>query len=259
MPTSPYNLGYSEGGVTAMTAWTESDSSRLEVLIRRRAAIDVAQIDYRRELNALVTEGYKQTEIARALHISQPAVSKAVKGAAGGAPDPAPGFSGGRAVRDLPALRSWCDQPRSPDLRAHPLGLPPLYRGGEWFEDPIPSPAPGSWREVEDAADDGLIDDEIYETVRQSKAHSRRRGLDVFVNSPVERHIELVRELTRRSGPLDLDAPPTASVNNPEWFDEYGHPVASRCIPLHPVASRRSLHASIVASLLASADSGRGG
>lgn len=45
----------------------------------------------------------------------------------------------------------------------------------------------------------------------------------------IDQHIDHVRALTVRGGPLDTRAP-TASVNNPEWFQEPGVPRAGRAL-----------------------------
>lgn len=63
------------------------------------------------------------------------------------------------------------------------------------------------------------------------------------MNGAIDRHIDHVRALTRRHGPLDIDAP-TASIHNPAWFDANGAATDERA----------EVHASILEKVLASGD-----
>lgn len=67
------------------------------------------------------------------------------------------------------------------------------------------------------------------------------------MNDGIDRHIDHVRELTQRYGPLDIDAP-TASMRNPQWFDEEG--VATD--------TRDGLHGRLIGELLATGDAAVG-
>lgn len=143
-------------------------------LARRRAALEVAQLDYRRELKALLAEGRKQTDIARALHISQPAVSKAAKVAAN-VPEPAPGFSGAGPYEICQRYATGLiDRDRVVDELSR-WEYTPIPQG-EWYEDVLADPGPGSWFEVQEARRGGLIDGTVYEDARKGRPQPRQRS-----------------------------------------------------------------------------------
>lgn len=159
-----------------MTVQIESKNPTYHGIIVRKAAVDVALLDYRRELKRLADAGNTQTEISRALHISQPSVSSALKTACA-VPDVASGFSGAGPYEFCQRYAiGQIDRERLVDELARweyaPIPEP------DWLEDIVPSPGPGSWREVEEAAGNGLIDGELYETSLHASIdhHPRRRA-----------------------------------------------------------------------------------
>lgn len=145
----------------------------LQSAVRNRRLIEVATLDYRRSIKHLEHE-LRQADIARALGVTQPALSSALK-TARSVPDPVPGFSGagpyeicqryavGQLGREqaIEELTRW-EYPPVPEP--------------DWLEDVVePAPA-GSWEEMEDALDDGLIDDEMYEVVLRGRSRIGREG-----------------------------------------------------------------------------------
>lgn len=148
--------------VTVQMNRTTDDLQRA-VFTRNRA--QVATLDYRRAIKQLDEQGRTQVEVARALRLSQPALSSALK-AARKVPDVMPGFSGagpyeicqryaiGQVGRErlLNELSRW---------QYTPIPQP------QWLDDVVSDPGPGSWAEVESAVEDGLIDDGIYDEVQR--------------------------------------------------------------------------------------------
>lgn len=159
-----------------MTVESEQMTSPFQGIVQRRAVLEVARIDYRRELRKLLDAGHTQTEIARALRISQPAVSKAAK-TLDSTPEPAPGFSGAgpyevcqRYGAGLIGREQLVDELSRWEYTPIPQG--------EWYEDVLVAPGPGSWLEVQHAHREGLIDGTIYEDARIGKLHRRRQTPD---------------------------------------------------------------------------------
>ena len=149
-----------------MTVQDRRDVDVLAELVRRRAVDDVATMDYRRTLvRAAAT--HTQTEVAKVLHVSQPALSQQLK-TAKKTPEVPEGFSGagpyeicqryaaGEIGREqlLDELARW---PYTP--------IPQPV----WLDDITPSPGPGSFREVMRAADEGLIDGATYDEVQRRR------------------------------------------------------------------------------------------
>lgn len=145
-----------------MTSQMGHATEELHRAVKSRLTIEVATLDYRRAIKHLEHE-VRQVDIARALKVSQPALSSALK-AARKVPEVKEGFSGagpyeicqryavGKINREqlLHELVRWEYPPRSQP---------------EWLEDSAgPAPA-GSWAEVEQALWDGLIDDATYDEV----------------------------------------------------------------------------------------------
>lgn len=129
--------------------------------------LDVAQLDYRRVLKRLEQHGHSQSDMARVLGISQPAVHSALK-TARKAPDAVPGFSGAGPYEICQRYAlGELDRARLIDELARweytPVPEP------DWLEDVAPGPGPGSWFEVERALGEGLIDENTYEAVLQRK------------------------------------------------------------------------------------------
>ncbi|MGP5254298.1 hypothetical protein [Brachybacterium alimentarium] len=150
-----------------MTAQLERPADDLVVAAMSRRQAEVATLDYRRALKHLDSQGRPQSEVARVLGVSQPALSQSLK-AARKVVEVAPGFSGagpyeicqryslGQLTREqlIEELVRW---------EYAPIPEP------EWLEDIVPSPGPGSWREVQKAHREGLIDDGTYDEVADRK------------------------------------------------------------------------------------------
>ena len=145
-----------------MTAQMDHTTEEMQRAVKGRLVAEVATLDYRRAIKHLEHE-MRQVDIARALRVSQPALSSALK-TARKVSDAAPGFSGagpyeicqryavGEIDREqlLDELVRWYYPPRPRP---------------EWLEDSVgPEPA-GSWAEMERALWDGLVDDATYDEV----------------------------------------------------------------------------------------------
>lgn len=150
-----------------MTAQLEWPADDLVVAAVSRRQVEVATLDYRRALKHLDREGRPQAEVARVLGVSQSALSQSLK-VARKVPEAVPGFSGagpyeicqryslGQLTREqlIEELGRW---------EYTPIPEP------EWLEDIVASPGPGSWREVQKAHREGLIDDATYDEVAERK------------------------------------------------------------------------------------------
>lgn len=143
-----------------------AEVARARVLRQR---IELDQIDYRRELNRLSHLGSSQRQVSSALGISQPSLSTALK-TAEKVPPARPGFSGaspyeicqrfaiGELTRDqvIDELTRW--EYVIPEAVEH-----------DYFDD-LRFDTPGSFNEVGQAFDDGLIDGATYELVLNATA-----------------------------------------------------------------------------------------
>lgn len=150
-----------------VTVQMDRTTDDLQRAVFSRNRVEVATLDYRRAIKHLDEQGRTQVEVARALRVSQPALSSALK-AARTVPDVAPGFSGagpyeicqryaiGQVGRErlVDELSRW---------QYTPIPQP------QWLDDVVADPGPGSWDEVETAVEDGLIDDEIYDEVQRRR------------------------------------------------------------------------------------------
>lgn len=145
-----------------MAAQRDHTTQELQRAVKNRLVAEVATLDYRRAIKHLEHE-LRQIDIARALNVTQPALSSALK-AARKVPDVKAGFSGagpyeicqrfavGEIDREqlVDELVRWDYSPRPEP---------------EWLEDFTgPEPA-GSWAEMERALRDGLVDDATYDEV----------------------------------------------------------------------------------------------
>lgn len=155
-----------------MAMQTVGAKEELRRAAKSRRLMEVTKLDYRRALKHLAG-AVPQVEIARTLGITQPTLSSNLK-TARTVPEAVPGFSGAgpyeicqRFAADLIEREQLVDELTRWEYTPIPEG--------EWFEDPMPSPGPGSWREVVNAVDEGLIDDATYdEVLRASVAHADR-------------------------------------------------------------------------------------
>lgn len=143
----------------AAATGTGIDVSRVR-LLRHRQAID--RLDELRHLRALSIGGASQVELARQLGISQPSVNKALKRAMA-VRDALPGFSGATpfeiAQRHAAGL---IDRDQLIDELGRFPYAPASYttRGG------MNATVPGTAREILDALDAGLIDEDTYDAIQ---------------------------------------------------------------------------------------------
>ncbi|MGY5766001.1 helix-turn-helix domain-containing protein [Brachybacterium sp. DNPG3] len=140
--------------------------SALHELMVARSRVEVAELQYKRHLKKLRRTPDKlvsQSVVARRLHISQPALSKALKGSEDIADVPE-GFSGAspREICQLYAIGELSREQLIDELSRWPYPAP-VTLDDAW--DALSFSPPGSWDEVERAADDGLIDDDLLDDV----------------------------------------------------------------------------------------------
>ena len=145
------------------------DRAKEARLLRRRSELD--RLTYRRKVAELAPLG-SQREIARALGIAQPNVSKALKAAAA-APPLVEGFSGADpyeiaeryAIGEL-TLFQLVDELLRWDY--------PPTQTTDGYDDLL-FDVPGSWDDVVRASNDGLIDGRTYDfLLREGAAHDAR-------------------------------------------------------------------------------------
>ncbi|MFB9163792.1 hypothetical protein [Arthrobacter psychrochitiniphilus] len=142
-----------------------------------RQQVHLNQLDYRRELSRLTSLGGTQREWARALGISQPSLSSALK-TAGTVIAVRQGFSGadpyevcqryavGQLTREqlIDELMRW--DYVAPEKREH-----------DYFDD-LRFSTPGSFDDVGRAFNDRLLGGDLYDTILQAVAESRRCARD---------------------------------------------------------------------------------
>ena len=140
--------------------------ARAAVQARRRKDID--ELDYRRALLALRASGYTQLQIAKWVGVTQPTVLSALRTAEKVAP-PLDGFSGATPTEICQRYAAgYIDRAQLIDE----LTRFPYVAGGQTdgYDSLLVDP-PGAWAEVDEAAQAGLIDDDVYEEV-----FNRRHG-----------------------------------------------------------------------------------
>lgn len=152
-----------------MTITTSPD----HVLDRARSALaraDLGRLDYFRALQTAVRDGLPQRDIARALNVTQSAISQALKKAAargvGAIPE---GFSGASPyeIAERYAAGDIDRKEMIRQLSAWPYVKkedPTEQLAMEWKAILPPDP-PGTFEEVGEAFDKGLIDAEAYDCI----------------------------------------------------------------------------------------------
>lgn len=129
---------------------------------RARARYEVGELDYRRMLRQMAQVGLSQREIAGAMGISQPSVSSALKTATK-VSRPAEGFSG---ATPWEICQRYAAGLLSRERLVEELVAFPYAPAGEvdGVDSLIVDP-PGTWDEVVQAVDLGLVEEEVYEVV----------------------------------------------------------------------------------------------
>ena len=129
---------------------------------RARARREIAELDYRRMLREMAETGLSQREIAGAMGIKQPSVNSALKTA----------MRVSRPVEGLSGATPWeiCQRYAaglvSRERVVEDLVAFPYAPAGEVGEvDSLIVDPPGSWDEVVQAVDLGLVEEEVYEVV----------------------------------------------------------------------------------------------
>ncbi|MTG90842.1 hypothetical protein GJV82_18150 [Cellulosimicrobium sp. BIT-GX5] len=145
---------------------TTAPTADVEAVVRLRHRQVVDRLDELRLVRKLAAS-MSQTEIAKVLAISQPAVHKALK-AAERVPDVAEGFSGASPYEIAERYAAGqIDRPRVIDeLARWPYARTPKTDGFDW----LVKDAPGTFEEVGRALDDGLLDDDTYDAVLTRKS-----------------------------------------------------------------------------------------
>lgn len=145
---------------------SKSDERALHELVVARSLVEIADLKYKRSLKQLRNrpEGMpSQSQVARSLHISQPALSKALSASDNVAEVPE-GFSGAspREICQLYAIGEL-DRAQLIDELSRWEYPAPISSENAW--DDLSVALPGSWDEVDRAAEDGLIDYDLLDEV----------------------------------------------------------------------------------------------
>lgn len=148
---------------------TTSPETALVNARRARARRELGGLDYIRAVRSAVEAGAGQREIARALGIQQPSVSQLLRQADARGVKPIPeGFSGASPY-EIAERYAAGDIDRNAMIRE--LSAWPYVKNeglaaaqDEWESTPYPD-TPGSFEEVGQAFDEGLIDAEAYELI----------------------------------------------------------------------------------------------
>ncbi|ALQ32644.1 hypothetical protein AA310_00115 [Arthrobacter sp. YC-RL1] len=130
--------------------------------LRQRVNLD--QLDYRRELARLASLGCTQRQLSKVLGISQPSLSTALK-TAQKVPAARAGFSGADPyeVCQRYSVGELTREQLIDELTRWEYATPATRERG-YFDD-LRFATPGSFDDVGQAFDDGLIDAEAYDTV----------------------------------------------------------------------------------------------
>lgn len=134
----------------------------LQHVARLRAAQLIGYLDYRRALRAIRDKGYSQQTIARALHISQPALSQQLK-SLDEVSEPHPGFSGAGPL-EICQRYAIGQLSRAEVVDQLVRWTYPPSDTTDGVNDILVEP-PGSWNEVEQARRRGFIEGEVYDEI----------------------------------------------------------------------------------------------
>ena len=143
---------------------------------RMRARRELAELDYRRMLREMAETGLSQREIAGAMGISQPSVNSALK-TAEKVSRPVAGFSG--ATPWEICQRYAAGLLKREQLVEELVAFPYAPSGKVDEVDSLIVDPPGTWDEVVQAVDLGLVEEEVYEAV-----FNRRHGLSEEKSEP---------------------------------------------------------------------------
>ncbi|WP_125613022.1 MarR family transcriptional regulator [Specibacter cremeus] len=148
---------------------TTSPEAALSSARRARARRELGGLDYIRAVRSAVDAGAAQRDIARALGVAQPAISRLLKQAAARGVKPIPeGFSGASPyeIAERYAAGDIDRDTMIRELSAWPYVKSDAHTAAqaEWDSTPYPDP-PGTFEEVEDARSAGLIDGEAYDLI----------------------------------------------------------------------------------------------
>src|SRR5438132_4272609 len=137
---------------------------------RAMAQTDLGRLDYLRAVRSAVAAGAQQREIAKALHVTQSAISQALaKAEAKGVREIPEGFSGGSPyeIAERYAAGEIGRDEMIRQLSAWPYVKAPDHSeqlAREW-KAVLPPDPPGTFEEVGEAFDRGLIDAEAYDII----------------------------------------------------------------------------------------------
>ncbi len=139
----------------------------IEGVRRVRAALVLAQLDYRREIAALSQRGYDVADIGRVLVLRLDTFPETVRVAQETAPIPE-GFSGAtvREICQRYFLGQITQEQVIHELTTWDYAIPEPRELGKFeeYEELPPSP-PNSLEEVGKAFDDGLLEGEVHNTI----------------------------------------------------------------------------------------------
>ena len=147
---------------------TISTDSAIANARRARARRELGGLDYIRNVRAAV-EILDQRDVARALGVSQPAISKLLSQAEARGVKPIPDGFSGASPYEIAERYAAGDIDRAAMIRE--LSAWPYVKNeglaaaqAEWDSTPYPD-TPGSFEEVGQAYDEGLIDGGAYDTI----------------------------------------------------------------------------------------------
>lgn len=152
---------HSRGSLTSMAAATDAGLDVGVVrLLRHRQAVD--RLDELRLLRALSIAGASQLELARHLGISQPSINKALKRAMA-VRDVLPGFSG---ATPFEIAQRYAAGLIDREQLVDELGRFPYVPFSAPARDGMNATVPGTAREILEALDAGLIDEDTYDAIQ---------------------------------------------------------------------------------------------
>lgn len=145
---------------------TDRPGRRVRQLRSRR---DLIELDIRREVKQFRRDGLSERRIAALVGASQPTIHKMLE-VADRDPDPLEGFKG---ATPLEICQRYDAEEFGREELIDQLVRFPYAKGGktDGYDSLIVDP-PGTWSEVSQAVDRGLIDEDVYEDV-----FNRRHGL----------------------------------------------------------------------------------
>ncbi|MDO5645809.1 MAG: hypothetical protein Q4G21_09015 [Dermabacter sp.] len=149
------------------TQMTNPKSDRLSLVRAARIRRELSDLEYRRQVRDANRSGFSQSDIARAVGVTQPSVHSTLKNAED-LPEIPEGFTGAGPYEIIQqyalGMIDRAELKRQLVAWKYPKPYEPTYP-----DTAVPPTPPGSWKEVVRAADEGMLDDELYTEILEAR------------------------------------------------------------------------------------------